>query len=321
MKDFLTRVAERALGTAPRVDPQATSRYAPARLPLPDAPPLLETSGRTSRPPRTSRVDRFDVEQDSTEKVAAPGIEPARGEDINAADRPRKLDQSRLAQDQPQPVKDSGFAAPERIAEVSAVVAAPPPEPQEIDLSRASSGDVLSVDHRSVAREVSAAEREVQQRSPQSRSPQTAETIIDESNVIAESVERSSQPLVEFAAETTVPAKQPREPQQTARAAVSTSVEQPAALSNRAVESAPQPREHQQITRAAVSPSLARPPATTDRRAYERSEHRERNIQVRIGRVEVHAPPAPVTPVEPPAPPAPKLSLAEFLREHNRRRG
>jgi hypothetical protein len=217
-------------------------------------------------------------------------------------------------------VEDSGFAAPERVAKVSAVLAAPSPEPQEIDLSRASSGDAPSVDQRTVALEVSA-ERKAQQRPPQSRSPQTAETIDDESNVSAESVERSSKPLVEFVAEKTVPAKQPREPQQTTRAAVSTSVEQPAAPANRAVESPPQPREQQQITRAAVEPSLARPPATTDRRAYERSEHRERNIQVKIGRIEVHAPPAPVTPVEPPAPPAPKLSLAEFLREHNRRRG
>src|SRR5829696_9100697 len=101
VKDFLTRVAERALGTAPRVDPQATSRYAPARLPLPEAP-LLETPGRAVKLPRTSRAHQFDLEQ-------APSIEPAREEGINAPDQPRKLEP--LAPERTQPAKqlDSEF--------------------------------------------------------------------------------------------------------------------------------------------------------------------------------------------------------------------
>jgi hypothetical protein len=46
----------------------------------------------------------------------------------------------------------------------------------------------------------------------------------------------------------------------------------------------------------------------------------EKIIRVTIGRVEVRAIAAPLQPVVPPTPPAPKLSLDEYLRQYNRRR-
>src|SRR5258706_12594665 len=49
MNDFLTRVAERALGTAPRITPQAMSIYEPARLPLSELPAAEVDSAPVSK--------------------------------------------------------------------------------------------------------------------------------------------------------------------------------------------------------------------------------------------------------------------------------
>ena len=304
MKDFLTRVAERALGTAPRIDPQATSRYAPARLPLPESrAPLPEI------PASPSRARQIDREHELPQKVIAPSLEPTREaeERINVPGPSRRFDQSPLVSARTPSVNElepEPEFTRERVARPSFVVT----ESQHENEGRPTptfSRDAPSVDH--VSDEIEAPDipapqpdsfpvraassankkREVQ---PQIGRLKIVERIVDESNEIAESVEPSSPPPLEVVVENTPPAK-------------STG-----------------PREHRQPTRAAVSPVVAPPTAASDRRLNDRPERREKNIQVKIGRVEVHAPPAPVTPVEPPAPPGPKLSLADFLRQHNRRR-
>jgi len=335
VKDFLTRVAERALGTAPRINPQATSRYAPARLPLPESR-LPETPALAVNPPRSLRARQPDREEAPAAKMIVPSVEPVH-EDVvrvNAPEPTHKADLSPLPLEPAPPPANELDSGPEFVpqkstkettkeisAKVSPVVHAPLPEPQGAEASSASafSDDAAAeVDHSPVRFEAPdvpgrrddesyplraasfveneaapVAKHEVQRRLPQSRPPKTVETIVAESNVITESIEVPSNPPLELVADETATAKvsQPRE------------------------------RERRQTVRAAVSKSDdPRPAATTERRDYERPERRERNIQVKIGRVEVHAPPAPVTSVEPVASPVPKLSLAEFLREHNRRR-
>jgi hypothetical protein len=299
VKDFLTRVAERALGTAPRIDPQATSRYAPARLPLPEAP---SPQAEIPAPPRVSRPRQFDREHELPKKVIAPSLEPTpeAEERINVPEQPRKFDQAPLVSARTPPVNELEPApeiTTERIIRNSVV----PPEPHVPESNPISvlSSHAPSVDQvpdefeapeipdpRNDSFPVRAAsfadnKPEIQ---PQTRTLKIVERIIDETDEIAESVESSSPPPLEVVT---------------------------------------RPREHQQPTRAAVSPIVVPPTATSDRRRddrHERPERREKTIQVKIGRVEVHAPPAPLTPVEPPAPPGPKLSLADFLRQHNRRR-
>jgi hypothetical protein len=59
--------------------------------------------------------------------------------------------------------------------------------------------------------------------------------------------------------------------------------------------------------------------STLDERMAEATSGRV--IRVTIGRIEVHAvtPPPPLQPVEAAPPPAPKLSLDDYLRQHNGR--
>ena len=303
MKDFLTRVAERALGTAPRIDPQATSRYAPARLPLPEShAPMPEIS---ASPSRARQIDR---EHELPKKVIAPSFEPTREaeERISVPGPPRRFDQAPLVSARTPPVSElepEPEFTRERIIRNS-VVPLQPHDPESSPASVLSSHapsvdqvpDELEAPHIPAPRNdsfhvrgTSSAnnKREVQ---PQTRPLKIVERIVNESNEIAESVESSSPPQLEVVTEKS------------------------------ALGPVIRPREHQQPTRAAVSPIVAPPTAASDRRPNDRPERREKNIQVKIGRVEVHAPPAPVTPVEPPAPPGPKLSLADFLRQHNRRR-
>jgi hypothetical protein len=302
VKDFLTRVAERALGTAPRIDPQATSRYAPARLPLPEShSPLPEKPARVGSPPRRSRAPQADRE-------IVTSLEPARevAEKINPPEQPRRKN-SLVRKPAIPPIElDTEVAsAPERIR-TPFVVNGPVPEPHEIENhpTPVFSRHAPSVDHVSdevetpeipdprnesvPVRGASSADNKHQDQRPKTPRLNIVKPIVDESNRIAESVESSPAPPVEIV------------------------VEKSAKVSP--------PREHQQPARAAVSPIVASPTVTSDRGPHERPERREKTIQVKIGRVEVHAPPAPVTPVEPPAAPGPKVSLAEFLRQHNRRR-
>lgn len=302
MKDFLTRVAERALGTAPRIDPQATSRYAPARLPLPELPPP-----RAEMPASrvTSRAPHFGREHELPKKVIAPGLEPTPEveERIAVPEQPRKIDQSPLPSlserlprtNEPEPEPEF---TPERITGTSVVASVPRDtenHPTHVFTAPLGSDEVETpevLDRPAQIfppRALSIVENKAApEATRERRSLKIVERIIDEPNEIEESIESSSPAPVEVV------------------------VEKSAKVSR--------PREHQQPARAAVAPIVPPPTAATDRRPHDRPERREKKIQVKIGRVEVHAPPAPVTPVEPPAAPGPKVSLAEFLRQHNRRR-
>ena len=300
MKDFLTRVAERALGTAPRVDPQVTSRYAPARLPLPELQaPLSERPA--SRP--VSRARQIDREHELPTNVMAPSLEPARQaeERINAPEQPRKFDRFPLPPEAIPPVTELE-PEPEFTPEKIIMTSVGPPESHDPQSHPASvlSTHAENIDHVSdeidsrdevthpriesvPVRAASSVDNKLQVQ-PQTRTLKIVERIVDESNEIEDAVEPSSPPPVEVVTRS---------------------------------------REHQQPARAAVSPIVAPPTSTSDHRRddrHDRPERRENSIRVKIGRVEVHAPPPPVTPVEPPAAPVPKLSLAEFLRQHNRRR-
>ena len=89
MSDFLMRVAERALGTAPRIDPQSASRYAHSRLPLPASslPEMTTAAGSDSAPiaPPLDSLDSYD-EQPARRQLARPPIVTPVPEDAGATD-------------------------------------------------------------------------------------------------------------------------------------------------------------------------------------------------------------------------------------------
>jgi hypothetical protein len=316
VKDFFTRLAERAVGTAPRVDPQVTSRYAPARLPLPESS-LPETPSLVVNSPRVSRPPQVALENEPAEKLIAPSLGAAREESerIKAPDRPRKFEQPPLQREQATFMKDRDSGS-EIVPDTAAVVSVSPLRPQSSE-SRLepifSSDDAPSVEHKvatveTLTRRIEirdpversaplpeenltapVAKPEVRPRPSQSVAQRVTEKIVER----VEHVESSANPPQEFVANETGPTKvsEPRQLQPTAR------FEQ-------------QPIARGEFTRAVVRP--------TEPRDYERPERSERKIQVKIGRIEVNAPPAPSPVVVPPPPPTPKLSLAEFLLQHNR---
>lgn len=75
-------------------------------------------------------------------------------------------------------------------------------------------------------------------------------------------------------------------------------------------------RDHSALSQSMLM--AAERPLGSSRSASEPRAATEKIIRVSIGRIEVHAAQPPPLPVEPPAPPVPKLSLDEFLRQHDR---
>jgi hypothetical protein len=338
VKDFITRMAERALGTAPRVDPQATSRYAPARLPLPELPL-----------PDPIAAAAHDL---------APTAPLRKSYDEQPARRPfsRRPNLNRLTDDTVAEGADNLPASPmDRSPEERARVVPP------LDL-RGGSTAKRSLPPNSVAQQISIdspmgstedreATHHYRPSIPESHFVD-ASTITatfeaspirdDAGNPFAESgLFQSQNPIQRNSGNVAVPAK---------TAALGAEDEPPAvspvsitAVKDRDIEpemkveadSSRPPNgppeisvadDGQTITAAdyletrAISAASVRPAiGKVNHFIHEREAQDKPSIRVTIGRVEVRTAPPPVV-VEPVAPPAPELSLAEFLRQHNERR-
>jgi hypothetical protein len=347
VKDFITRIAERALGTAPMIDPQATSRYVRAQLPLPQSHlpetvaanvvshvlPALELNIEPEPAENMIRAGK-EIEQEDRAKTNAPHqrqktepvlpaeewITPAN--EVDSESEFANPESNAPRANAPRSSVPRGNAASDNVSlsleEPHVIASHPTPsffEATRVGLVPDESGNANAFptsdnfetgpnpsrtgDHHSAPRSSSgqneipaAAGSEVQKRPSESQARVTEELIVTDSNQIAALQESFSKATVDLFAEPPTPPNV-----------------------------SPLP-EHRQITPAAIVAHRVGPPAAiSDHHASERPERGERTIQVRIGRLEVRAEPPPVASVEPVSPPAPKVSLAEFLSQHNRRRG
>lgn len=340
MSDFLTRVARRALGTAPRIDPQSASRYEPSRLPLPGpalpematapAPDLAPTASidsldsfdsrpathHLSQPPLVTPVTEDTIATDaghlpalkadgsptkprarplqSETRAIAPGTKPLElhSESIAQSSRPLESQARSMAQGSP----DADHSVHALIAERPSIDASP------ASMIRDDDRDAGSESRLSPIQEATGQTLEVHVSVPKETSRFRAE---DE----------------QAAAVVSHPVTDDREVESKLRVAVEPSPSATAPRASAAADaSQPLVTEDHQDARGAISADFVRPAmARIDYSKYERAENTEPMIRVTIGRVEVRSAPPPAV-VEPVAPPAPKLSLAEFLRQHNERR-
>lgn len=341
MSDFLTRVAERALGTAPRIDPQSASRYAPARLPLPESPlPDNNTSAADDTamltPPRDS-YDRPGTRQVSHPLMVTPVTEDtvANDPDFITALKPEHSPEEpgfeatpiesqsrsithRTAQaksgDQRTPLESQTRSMTERDRDTAHTDRALVPEQPSIDASRVTAFEPATIrddaghrgaesslfENHETNRRTSAGYVSAPKETTSSRGendPQTA-GLVSTPSMNDRDVESKMSIAADSIRSSTAPP-----------AIVVQDDRQPAMAS-----------DHHHETRGAISADFVRPAtARVDHSSYERAEQSEPSIRVTIGRVEVRTAPPPAV-VEPVALPAPKLSLAEFLRQHNERR-
>ena len=331
MSDFLTRVAERALGTAPRIDPQSASRYAPSRLPLPESPlpesPLPETtraaaSDSASIAPPLDSYEQPAARQSSRPPGVTPvtadalatdtGHEPAMKSDrspvgARAAARPleslsrsveperRPLESQSRSIAQGQDTKHPDRASTTERPSLDVLPGTAAFEASTIDdddrSSRSGSGPFSSQQPK---RRTSTGYVSV----PPEIAPPREE---DELQAVAKAVTKDRDLESKSAVESIRSS--------TARPAVTVGQDRrPTAALDRG------------DARGAISADSIRPAtARVDHSNYQREANSEPTIRVTIGRVEVRSAPPPAV-IEPVTPPTPKLSLAEFLRQHNERR-
>jgi hypothetical protein len=320
MKDFLIRVAERALGTAPRIDPQGASRYAPARLPLPE--PIIDRPlAAGPRPARTMPS----IEIESRSEPSEPAVVGPKERVVEDTVKLTPAVRPQIARSFSSPVEGTLTARePESELESTPLTPAPTVRATLVEAQTSAihpESEFFTEAPRVADGSLNLAASEPSHRDqndylPETEAPARNEMVSAEREIHGQVPQL--QPAREVHAGT--PLNAIAEPFES-----STASPRQLASDHPAANDSP-PRAHQPITRAPFPSDHDHPPAASlerrdNERPREEPEPGPRNIRVKIGRVEVHAAPPPLTPVEPTGPPPPKLSLAEFLRQHNGRRG
>jgi hypothetical protein len=343
MSDFLTRVAERALGTAPRIDPQSASRYSPSRLPFPESPLPETTKAAVSdaapiapsldsyEQPAPRQLSRPPMVMPLTEDAVAtePGPVPALNSDgapleLQAPARPLEPQSRSNAQGtQPLELQSKSIAQRTQPAETEpGSIAAerwgaeqldldPIPDRPSVDPWRA----IIAAEPSMIADDDRASDfasgplpgEELSRRSSDGYASKSTEAAQSREENEARAVsgpvtkDRNTETKLGVAVESIRTGTAPRDV---------------AVADDRQPAAAVDPRD----ARGAISADFIRPAtARVDNSNYEQEGKGEPTIRVTIGRVEVRSAPPPAV-VQPVAPPSPKLSLAEFLRQHNERR-
>lgn len=336
MNDFLTRVAEKALGTAPRIDPQSASRFSPSRLPLPELP-LPDITGAAPDSallrPHDSYVDQTARRQSSPR----PAVTPVTEETV--ANAPGYVAALKIDRSPEEPATETGpgeslsKSITDSTPRAKSVVKKNPGDAQTRSIADRDR-DAAPLDRGAIperpdigtsavisALEVSMIGDDARHRVSESfRDPAASNGYVSAPNKSA-SLRGADEPQTADLAP--APSMDDRDVESKSSIAVDSFRSSTTTPPSVVLPNDHQPArafDHHRETRGAVSAEFVRPAtARADRSDYERKEESEPSIRVTIGRVEVRAaPPAPV--VQPVAPPAPKLSLAEFLRQHNERR-
>jgi hypothetical protein len=336
VKDFITRIAERALGTAPRIVPQATSRYAPAHLPLPQSR-WSKRAARLAHSPNVLSAAGFEIEEASKEEITNTGTIAAQADlvTITPGDprHPRHTATATIASDKPEPLsrlthRTSTVAANESRVSSEQHLPADDSRPSFVE---ASATGKLS-DYSSHAGNLKTSEmRQAKDVVTTPAGHDLPSDALKQNAASANDQEKNKNPAqvaLGLRINELIATDSPEiiESSETVADRALIAVQRPESTNDFTSTEALFPADseltvHPQITREEVPANRVRPVAAiSGESVYERPQLSESNIQVRIGRIEVRAEPVPRPAAEPVNPPTPKVSLAEFLSDYNRSR-
>jgi hypothetical protein len=339
MTDFLTRVAQRAIGMAPAIQPVVGSRYAPARVPLAELPELETDPGLNTE----ASARNVEARASAFSTLPIRNVRPRTITKGNAEAQPASEAVSPLPA-QPEPTRPTPFGR--EVQPAPAIVALArelhgdreiidgpvfeSPSPKGVDSPLISKGNevLISNERQAVLPGEPLTEYSVSEEA----------SLVDRGSESVASVEPPQVVSTSKRSESGAPSDKT-----TDRGSASTPIRQPARNQEKALQEEPVLQiDEVGILTVESEPRLLTELARNRREAHpresfgesfaessassfpvlpdERAESSSPVIRVTIGRIDVRAVTPSSPPPQPSAPPAPKLSLDEFLRQHNGRR-